>query len=146
MSRINIAVLVALLTTTIELVAVSNTAASQSDPPSVTPSWGYSSEGCSGWSVTDRGWTYSCAAYGDTWVFQAAYYWDSDLQSQFSIGTPSLIGWTCGAGRATCPARARLENLGSWRRGRRRDWRTLGKKVLNMTLGACTKSLCARRA
>jgi hypothetical protein len=99
MSRINIAILVALLTTTTELVAVSNTAASQSDPPSVTPSWGYSSEGCSDWSVTDRGWTYSCAAYGDTWVFQAAYYWDSDLQPVLYwysfFDWVDLWGWSC---------------------------------------------------
>ena len=98
MNRIAIALVLALLNTA--FVAVGNTAASQSEPPSVSPSWEYSSDGCSGWSLTDARWAYSCVAYGDTWVYQEAYFWDSDGQApvlywQSFFDWVDLWGWSC---------------------------------------------------
>jgi hypothetical protein len=95
MSRITIAILVALLIATIEVAAVGNMAASQTEPPSVN-----APDGCSDWSLTASGWTYSCVAYGDTWVLQEAYRWDSDLQTPVLywysfFDWVDLWGWSC---------------------------------------------------
>src|SRR5262245_53977829 len=92
MNRMATATLIGLLTAIIMLVSAPNTATSQSGPPPVAPSWetfpswlndAYGpivSHGCTDWSLAGTTWHYECAAYGETWVYQELYYWDSNYQ------------------------------------------------------------------
>src|SRR5262249_29827048 len=107
MHRMATTTLIAVLITTLILVSAGNVAAFQSGPPPVAPSWGTSgeSDGCSSWSGAGTVWQYQCVMWGDAWVYQESYYWDSDRQVAVLyyysfFDWVDLWFWDCSPGRA----------------------------------------------